>query len=179
MIFTATTLDGAYLIDLEKREDSRGFFARTWCRKEFEAHGLNVDVAQINTGFSKSLGTLRGLHYQLPPYEEVKVVRCTMGAVFDVIVDLRRGSPTYKRWFGVELTADNRRMLYIPEGVAHGYQTLTDNTELCYQTSQFYAAEAARGVRFDDPAFTISWPEEVLVISDADRSWPAYEEILK
>jgi dTDP-4-dehydrorhamnose 3,5-epimerase len=174
MIFTKLKIDGAYLIEPEKREDHRGFFARTWCMKEFESHHLNPAVVQINTTFSVRAGTLRGLHYQLPPHEEVKVVRCTRGALYDVIVDLRPHSPSYMQWLGAELTAENRRMLYVPEGVAHGSQTLTDNTELCYQTSQFFAPEAAHGVRFDDPAFQIQWPLEVDAISDVDKSWPLY-----
>jgi len=175
MIFTETKIQMAYIIDLERREDHRGFFARSWCQKEFESHALNPCTAQINVGFNKRKGTLRGMHFQLSPYQEVKVVRCTMGAVYDVIIDLRPASSTHKQWFGVELTADNRRMLYIPEGCAHGYQTLIDNTEIYYQTSQFYAPEHAIGVRYNDPAFGIDWPVAVEVISDADRSWPDYK----
>ena len=174
MIFIETALRGAYVIDIEKCEDQRGFFARTWCVKEFDAHGLNANLVQVNTTLSTGTGTLRGLHYQVAPYQEVKVVRCTRGALYDVIVDLRPQSPSYKQWLGVELTADNHRMLYVPEGFAHGSQTLTDNTELCYQTSQFYAPESARGVRFDDPAFEIKWPLQIQVISDADKNWPNY-----
>jgi dTDP-4-dehydrorhamnose 3,5-epimerase len=174
MIFTETKLKGAYVLDPERREDHRGFFARTWCRREAEALGLNPNVVQINTTLSIRKGTVRGMHYQLAPYEEVKVVRCTRGALFDVIVDLRPESPTYTQWFSVELTADNRRMLYVPEGFAHGSQTLTDDTELFYQASQFYAPDFARGLRFDDPLFDIEWPLQVEVISDADRSWPDY-----
>jgi dTDP-4-dehydrorhamnose 3,5-epimerase len=177
MILTETKLKGAYVIDLERREDHRGFFARTWCQREVEALGLNANVAQINTTMSIRKGTLRGMHYQLPPYEEVKVVRCTRGALYDVIVDLRPESPTYTQCFGMELTADNRRMLYVPEGFAHGSQTLTDNTELLYQASQFYAPEFARGVRFDDPVFDIKWPLQVAVISDSDRGWPKYSAV--
>jgi dTDP-4-dehydrorhamnose 3,5-epimerase len=172
VIFTKTPLGGAYVIDIEKRQDQRGFFTRTWCRNEFEAHGLNPNLVQINTTLSITKGTVRGMHYQLPPYQEVKVVRCTRGALYDVMIDLRPESPTYRQWFGVELTAENYRMLYVPEGFAHGSQTLTDQTELCYQTSQFYSPEGARGVRFDDPAFQIKWPIEVQAISDVDKSWP-------
>src|SRR2546425_3123289 len=174
MIFTKTTIGGAYVIDIERREDKRGFFARAWCKNEFEAHGLNSNLVQINTTLSIRTGTLRGLHYQLPPYQEVKIVRCTRGALYDVIIDLRPQSSSYLQWLGVELTAENRRMLYVPEGVAHGSQTLTDNTELCYQTSQFFAPEAARGVRFDDPAFQIRWPLDVEAISNVDKNWPLY-----
>ncbi len=174
MIFTETRVKGAYLVDIAKREDSRGFFARAWCKQEFEAHGLNPNVAQANIGFSPKRGTLRGMHYQAAPYQEAKLVRCTMGEIYDVLIDLRPDSPTYMQWLGVELTAQNRQMLHVPEGCAHGYQTLTDDTEVVYQTSQFYAPEYARGVRYDDPAFGISWPIEVRVISDADKSWPLY-----
>jgi dTDP-4-dehydrorhamnose 3,5-epimerase len=175
MIFTPTDLKDAFLVDIEPRPDARGFFARAWCRREFETYGLSGTVAQSNIGVSPRKGTLRGLHYQLAPHEEVKLVRCTRGGVYDVIVDLRPQSSTYKRWLGVELSADNYRMLYVPEGFAHGYQTLSDDTELWYQTSQFYAPEFARGVRYDDQAFDIRWPLEVTVISDADHGWPLFD----
>ncbi len=174
MIFTKTKLGGSYIIEMEKLLDYRGFFARAWCQQEFEAHGLNTRFVQANIGFSKKRGTLRGLHFQVMPHEEIKLVRCTRGAVYDVIVDLLAGSPTYKQWVGVELSADNYRMLYAPEGFAHGYQTLTDDAEIVYQTSQFYRAGSARGVRYNDPAFGIEWPMEVQVISDQDKSWPDY-----
>src|SRR5713226_2750024 len=176
MIFTETELRGAYIIEPERREDDRGFFARLWCQRELEQHGLNARVAQLNAGFTLRKGSLRGLHFQLPPCQEVKIVRCTMGALFDVILDLRPDSSTYKRWVGVELTADNRRMVYVPQGCAHGYQTFADNTEMYYQTSEFYAPELARGVRYDDPAFGIALPLPVTSISEADRSWPDYRE---
>jgi len=175
-MFTETQLPSVYIIEPERREDDRGFFARVWCRRELEAQGLNPSVAQVNVGFTLRRGGLRGLHYQLPPRPEAKLVRCTMGALLDVILDVRTESPTYKQWVGVELTAENRRMVYVPEGCAHGYQTLVDNTEMCYQTSEFYAPELARGVRYDDPAFAISWPLPVTSISDADRSWPDYRD---
>ncbi len=174
MIFTETRLKGAYLVDLAKREDHRGFFARAWCTQEYEVHGLNPNVAQSNIGFSEKCGTLRGMHYQAAPYQEAKLVRCTMGAIYDVMIDLRCDSPTYRQWLGVELTALNHQMLYIPEGCAHGYLTLTDNTEVVYQTSQFYAPDYARGVRYDDPTFGISWPMTVRVISKGDQNWPLY-----
>jgi dTDP-4-dehydrorhamnose 3,5-epimerase len=174
MIFTETEVPGAFIIDIERREDHRGFFARTWCQKEFESHGLNVRTAQISVGLNTKKGTLRGMHFQLPPHREVKVVRCTMGALYDVIVDLRPDSSMHKKWFGLELTEENHRMLYIPEGCAHGYQTLVDNSEICYQTSQFYAPEHAVGVRYNDHSFGIKWPLEIGTISDADRSWPDY-----
>lgn len=174
VIFHKTALPGTYVLDLEKLEDQRGFFARVWCAKEFAAHGLSTDLAQANIGFSRTSGTLRGMHYQGAPYGETKLVRCTMGAIYDVVVDLRPASPTYKHWIGVELTADNRQMLYIPEGCAHGYQTLVDNSEIFYQASQFYAPAFAQGVRYNDPAFGIQWPLAVQVISDTDANWPTY-----
>ena len=176
MIFTETELAGAFIIEPERREDDRGFFARVWCRRELEEHGLNPRVAQVNVGLTLRKGGLRGLHFQLAPCWEVKIVRCTMGALFDVIVDLRPGSPTFKRWVGVELTAATGRMMYVPKGFAHGYQTLADDTEMSYQTSEFYAPELGRGVRYDDPAFGIRWPLPVTSISDADRSWPTFRE---
>ena len=179
MIFTETRIKGAFIIDIERREDHRGFFARSWCQREFKSYGLNPALVQINVGFNKRKGTLRGMHFQLAPLEEVKVVRCNMGAVYDVIIDLRPDSSTHKQWTGVELTADNHRMLYIPEGCAHGYQTTMDNSEIYYQTSQFYAPEYAVGVRYNDPVFGINWPLEIEVISDADRSWPDYSGELR
>lgn len=175
MLFSETMLKGAFLINLEKREDHRGFFARVWCKDEFAAHGLNPNLAQSNVGFSKRKGTLRGMHFQLQPYAECKLIRCTMGRVLDVVVDLRPSSSTHKQWFSTELSADNRTMLYVPEGVAHGYLTLEDNTELMYQSTQVYAPKHATGVCYDDPAFQIMWPAAILVISDPDRSWPVYQ----
>ncbi len=172
MIFTPTPLHGSYLIDIGKIEDERGFFARAWCREEFENHGLRARFTQINVGLNTWKGTLRGMHYQVEPHAEVKVVRCTRGKVFDVIVDLRPGSPTYKRWFGAELSAENHRMIYIPEGFAHGYLTLTDQAEIYYLVSTPYAPDAARGVRYNDPAFGIAWPGAITTISEKDASWP-------
>jgi dTDP-4-dehydrorhamnose 3,5-epimerase len=174
MIFTKTKLPGAFIIELEEHGDDRGFFARAWCKKEFEAYGLNLEWVQANLAHTKSKGTLRGLHYQVDPYQEAKLMRCIRGAIYDVIVDLRSNSPTYKQWLGVELTADNRKMLYIPEGFAHGYQSLMDNSETFYQVSQFYSPGSERGVRYNDPAFRIEWPLEVKMISDKDNSWPNY-----
>lgn len=175
MIFSETDLRGAFVIDLERLEDERGSFARAWCRREFEEHGLDTCVAQCNVAFNKRRGTLRGLHYQRTPQAEAKLVRCTKGAVYDVIVDLRPDSPTYMGWLGVELTEESGRMLYVPEGLAHGYQTLVDATETFYQMSQFYAPEMQAGVRWDDPAFGIEWPEvPERVISEKDQSWPDY-----
>lgn len=174
MIFTETKLKGAYIIDVKRIEDQRGFFGRSWCQAEFQTHALNPEFVQANVGFSLKRGTLRGLHYQKAPKAEAKFVRCTMGAIYDVIVDLRPDSPTHKQWIGAELTQENRRMLYVPEGFAHGYQTLTDQAEMYYQTSQFYAPELAVGVRYDDVAFNISWPLPVEVISEGDKKWPDY-----
>jgi dTDP-4-dehydrorhamnose 3,5-epimerase len=176
VVFTETQLPGAYIIEPERREDARGFFARVWCQRELDEHGLSTRVAQVNVAFTPRRGGLRGLHYQLAPRREVKVVRCTMGALFDVILDLRPESPTYKRWVAVQLTAENRRMAYVPEGCAHGCQSLVDNTEMYYLTSEFYAPELARGVRHDDPQFDIQWPLSVTTISDADRCWPDYRD---
>lgn len=158
MIFAETPLKDAYIIELDRIEDERGFFARSWCVTEFEEHGLNSNLVQCNVSFNKKKGTLRGMHYQAAPHEEAKLVRCTKGALYDVIIDLRPDSPTFKRCFGVELTADNRKALYIPEGFAHGFQTIQDDTEVFYQMSEFYHPESARGIQYDDPAFGIEWP---------------------
>ena len=171
MIFTETKLKGVFVIEPERLEDERGFFARTWCQREFEAHGLNQRLVQCSISFNKRKGTLRGMHYQVAPYEEARLVRCTMGAIYDVALDLRPASSTFKQWVAVELTSENRRMLYIPEGLAHGFQTLEDNTEVFYQMSEFYHPECAKGVRWDDLAFRIVWPSDVIVISDKDREY--------
>jgi len=176
MIFTELNLKGAFTIDLEPRHDARGFFSRTFCQEEFAEHGLKTVIAQCNLSYNYQRGTLRGLHYQLPPATEAKLIRCVRGAIRSIIVDLRPDSPTYLLWDAAELTAENGRRLYVPEGCAQGYQTLVDDTEMCYQTSQFYAPESARGVRYDDPAFGIRWPLAVTSISDADRSWPDYHD---
>lgn len=174
MIFHETKLENAYIIDIQKYQDQRGFFARAWCQNEFEAHGLVPRVVQTNISYNHIKGTLRGMHYQTAPYAETKLVRCTRGAICDVIIDLRPDSSTYKQWLGVELTSVNYRMLYVPEGFAHGFITLEDNVEVAYQVSQFYTPEAEGGVRYDDPAFGIEWPVEVAIISDKDKSWPDY-----
>lgn len=171
MIFTDIKIRGAFIVESERREDERGFFARTFCRKEFKAHGLNPDLVQCSISFNKKKGALRGMHYQVAPHEEVKLVRCTMGAIYDVIIDLRPDSPTFKQWVAVDLTADNRRMLYIPEGFAHGFQTLEDNTEVLYQMSEFYHPESARGVRWNDPVFGIKWPSRPTFISNKDDTY--------
>lgn len=175
MQFTETKLKGAFILDLEMREDPRGFFARTFCQKEFEAHGLKPMVAQCNLSFNHKKGTMRGMHYQVPPAAETKLVRCTRGAIYDVIVDLRPDSPTYLQHVGVELTADNRRQLYVPEMFAHGYLTLTEHAEVTYQVGEFYTPGYERGIRFDDPALNIEWPVAVEVISEKDANWPAFK----
>jgi dTDP-4-dehydrorhamnose 3,5-epimerase len=175
VIFEQTRLEGAYLIDLERREDERGFFARTWCADEFADHGLVNRLVQANVSWNARQGTLRGMHFQHPPHAETKLIRCTRGAIFDVIVDLRPDSETYKEWLGVELTDENRRALFVPEGFAHGYQTLVPDSEIIYQVSAAYAPQAEGGVRWDDPAFGIEWPDAGnALLSDKDRSWPDF-----
>jgi dTDP-4-dehydrorhamnose 3,5-epimerase len=174
LIFEETRLKGAYIVDAELRNDSRGFFARTWCVDEFEERGLNPRLVQCNISFNHKRGTLRGMHYQEAPYEEAKLVRCTMGAICDVIVDLRPDSPTYREHLTVTLSAQNRKMLYIPEKFAHGFVTLEDNVEVFYQMSEFYAAESARGFRWNDPFFAIRLPLEVAVISERDAGYPDF-----
>lgn len=162
------------MIEVERLTDERGFFARAWCQREFAEHGLNPRLVQCNISYNPRRGTLRGMHYQAVPHSEAKLVRCTRGAIYDVIVDLRSDSPSYLRHFGVDLTAEGREMLYVPEGVAHGFLTLEDETEVFYQMSEFYAPEAARGVRWNDPAFGIRWPIEVAVISPRDAAYPDF-----
>ena len=174
MEFTETILKGAFVVRLKKFEDERGFFARAWCQQEFLEHGLNPQMVQLNTGFSHRRGTVRGMHYQLAPHAEAKFIRCTRGAIYDVLLDLRAGSPTFRQWYGLELTPDNGSMLYLPEGVAHGYQTLQDDSEMYYFASAPFVPAAARGVRYDDPAFGISWPLPVSIMSAADQGWPAF-----
>ncbi|MGB5878758.1 MAG: dTDP-4-dehydrorhamnose 3,5-epimerase [Thermoanaerobaculia bacterium] len=174
MIFLETPLAGAFVIDIEPHEDERGFFARTFCQEEFEAHGLDSTFVQSSVSFNRQRGTLRGMHFQAPPHEESKVVRCTAGAIYDVIVDLRPLSPTFVQWHAVTLSAENRTMFYIPGGFAHGFLTLEDNTEVLYQMSEFYYPDSARGVRWDDPAFGIEWPVEPTAISDRDQSYPDF-----
>jgi dTDP-4-dehydrorhamnose 3,5-epimerase len=170
MIFTETALPGAFIIELEKRGDERGFFARAFCEREFGAHKLTTHFVQVNNSLSADRGTLRGLHYQLAPKAETKVVRCIRGSLFDMIIDLRKESPTFGQSFGLELSAENRRMLYVPKGFAHGFVTLTENTEAFYFVDEFYAPEQERGVRFNDPKFALKWPIEPVVISDKDRN---------
>ena len=172
MEFHETKLPGVIEIYLEPNCDERGFFARTWCRKEFESHGLNPSLVQCSISFNAKKGTLRGVHLQAAPYGEAKTVRCTNGAIYDVVLDLRPESQTFRNWIGVTLSASNRHTLYIPEGCAHGFLTLEDNTEVFYQMSEFFRPEAARGVRWNDPAFQIVWPAKVDVISERDRTYP-------
>lgn len=175
MQFHSTPVQGATLIELERRGDDRGFFARFFCEREFAAAGLKSHFVQINTSLTAKRGTLRGMHYQLPPSAEVKVVRCLRGALFDVVLDLRPDSPSFGRWFGAELNAENRTMMYVPEGCAHGFVTLQDDTEALYLVSAFYGPEEERGVRFDDPRFAIAWPEPPVEVSAKDRAWPDFD----
>lgn len=174
LIFHETKLPGAFLIEPVKHEDHRGFFERTFCRKEFEEHGLNPHVAQCSVSFNKRKGVLRGMHYQVAPFAEAKLVRCTAGSVYDVIIDLRPDSPAFKKHFAVELSARSQRMLYVPENIAHGFQTLEDDTEIFYQISQVYSPEHACGVRWNDPAFAIDWPPAERTISEKDRLYPDF-----
>jgi dTDP-4-dehydrorhamnose 3,5-epimerase len=175
MIFHETKLPGAFKIQLDPRPDERGFFARSWCQKEFEENRLNSRLVQCSVSFTSRKGTLRGMHYQESPHAEAKVVRCTKGAIYDVVVDLRKESWTYKAWIAVILTAENRNMIYVPERCAHGFLTLDDETEVFYQMSEYYRPESARGVRWNDPAFQIAWPNKVEVISERDRNYPDFE----
>jgi dTDP-4-dehydrorhamnose 3,5-epimerase len=172
MHFKETAVTGAWLIDPSPRQDERGRFMRVWCAREFAEHGIRFAPVQANMGFSRRQGTIRGMHFQVAPALEAKLVRCTRGAMFDVALDLRPDSPSYGKWWGEELTAENGRMLFVPERCAHGYQSLEDNTEMHYLTSAFYAPASATGVRFDDPAFSIAWPLAPTVISEQDLGWP-------
>jgi dTDP-4-dehydrorhamnose 3,5-epimerase len=174
MQFIATALKDSYVLELEVREDSRGFFARSFCAREFEQHGLKPFVAQANVSFNYKKGTLRGMHFQIPPSTETKLIRCTRGAIYDVIIDLRPDSPSYLKHIGVELSDANRKSLYVPEMFAHGYLTLTHESEVTYQVGEFYAPGCERGIRYDDSTFGIVWPMAIEVISDKDRQWPPY-----
>jgi len=176
-MFRETALPGVWIIEPERREDHRGFFARTWCEEEFAAHGLNPQLVQCSVSSNVRRGTLRGMHYQAAPHAEAKLIRCTRGAIWDVALDLRPGSPAFRQHVGIELTAENHLALYIPEGVAHGFQTLDDDTEVLYQMSAAYAPESGRGVRFDDPAFGIHWPIPEPVMLDRDRNYPRVETV--
>ncbi len=174
MKFTPLFLAGAFVIEPEPIADERGFFARTFCSEEFAAHGLDPSLVQCSISFNRRKGTLRGMHYQTKPHEEVKLVRCTMGAIYDVIVDLRLESSTFKRWVGVELSAENRKAIYIPKGFAHGFLTLADESEVTYHMSEFFHAECAAGVRWNDAAFAIDWPNEIKVMSERDKNYPEF-----
>ena len=175
MLFHETELRGAWLIDLDPAHDSRGFFSRIFCTKEFALHGLETNFVQHSLSFSALRGTMRGMHFQAHPHGEVKIVECVRGAIWDVIIDIRQQSPTFGRWKGIELNAKNRRQLYIPNGFAHGFVTLSDEAEVRYLISSFYEPAAARGFRHDDPAFAIQWPVPITVISDKDRGWPGFK----
>lgn len=172
MIFTETKLKGAYIIDVKKIEDERGYFGRVFCKNEFDEVGIESNIAQTNMSFNPKKGTLRGMHYQVSPYEETKLVKCTSGAIYDCIVDLRKDSPTYLEWIGVELTEENNRMLFVPRDFAHGFITLKDNTAIQYFVSQFYAPGAEKGIKWDDPKINIQWPIDVAVISEKDNNHP-------
>jgi dTDP-4-dehydrorhamnose 3,5-epimerase len=174
MIFRETKLRGAFVMELEKFEDERGFFAHGWSPRELAAHGLEAPLAESAISFNRKRGTIRGMHYQASPHGQIKIVRCTMGAIYDVIIDLRPGSPTFKQWIAVELAASNRLMLYVPKDFAHGFQTLEDEIELCYHMSHPYVPESVRGVRWDDSAFNISWPEPISTMAERDRSYLDY-----
>jgi dTDP-4-dehydrorhamnose 3,5-epimerase len=176
VIFRETAVPGAFVVEPERSVDARGFFARTFCRREFEALGLNPNLAQCSISWNRRRGTLRGLHYQAAPHAEAKLVRCTRGAVFDVVVDLREGSPTFGRWHACELSAENRSAMYIPEGCAHGFQTLVDDTEALYLISEFHHPESSRGARWDDPAIGVEWPLAVTEMSERDASFPYLKE---
>jgi dTDP-4-dehydrorhamnose 3,5-epimerase len=172
MVFTETKLKGAFIINLTRLEDERGFFARTFCQNEFKEHGLNIQIAQANISYNKRRGTFRGMHMQLPPYEESKLIKCARGTIYDVIVDMRVSSDTYKQWIGVELTAENHQMLYVPEGFAHGFITLKNDTEVTYQMNQFYAPASEKGFRWNDPAFGIVWPIQPKIMAEKDKNFP-------
>jgi dTDP-4-dehydrorhamnose 3,5-epimerase len=175
MLFHETKLPGVFEIHLEPHSDDRGFFARSWCQREFEANGLDPRLVQCNISFNLRKGTLRGMHFQAPPHAEAKLVRCTRGAIYDVVLDMRPSSPEYRNWIAVFLTAANRQMVYVPEGCAHGFLTLENETEVFYQMSEFYDVESARGLRWNDPAFGITWPERVEVISQRDAGYASFE----
>ena len=174
LIFTETKFAGAYVVDIEPTKDERGFFARSWCRSEFKKHGMNSNLEQCNISYNKKNRTLRGMHFQLPPHEEAKFVRCTKGAIYDVIVDLRSESATYCKWQSIELNEENRRALYIPEGFAHGFMTLADDTEVFYQMSSEFVSSSAGGIRWDDPSLDIQWPDQPHCISEKDMTYPDY-----
>jgi len=174
MIFHETKLKGAFLIEIKKIEDDRGFFGRAWCQKEFEDAGINPNIYQINTSLTYRKGTIRGMHYQIDPHQEGKLIRCTRGRIFDVMIDLRPESPTFMQWLGHELSEDNYRMVFVPENFAHGFVTLEDHCEVYYPVTEFYTPGSERGIRYDDPAFDIAWPVEIEVVSDKDMNHPDF-----
>jgi dTDP-4-dehydrorhamnose 3,5-epimerase len=179
MIFTETKLKGAFIIEIKQLSDDRGFFGRSWCKREMSEHGLNSEIVQANTSFSKLKGTIRGFHFQKYPDEETKLIRCTKGAIYDVIIDLRTDSPTFMQWFGIELSEDNYKMVYVPENFAHAFLTLTDNAEVYYLVTNYFTPHAEGGIRYNDPAFNIPWPVPVMVVSDKDKSHPNFTPNLK
>jgi dTDP-4-dehydrorhamnose 3,5-epimerase len=175
MKFIPTALDGVCIIELEMINDNRGFFARSWCKEAFGQNELSNDIVQCNISFNLQCATIRGLHYQVSPHEETKIVRCIRGGIYDVVIDLRKNSPSYMSWIGVNLNSENRKMIYIPTGFAHGYQTLTSETEIYYQVDQYYNPKAEQGIRWDDPAFSIDWPiSKNCIVSEKDRAWPNF-----
>lgn len=174
MILTPTEIAGVYMVELEPHPDERGFFARTWCRREFERHGLDARLAQCNISYNQRRATLRGMHYQALPHPESKLIRCTQGAIYDVALDLRPEQSSYRKWIGIELSAQNRRALYVPAGCAHGFQSLTDGSEVLYHMSEFYQPDLARGVRWNDPSFAIAWPLPDPILSARDAGYPDY-----
>jgi dTDP-4-dehydrorhamnose 3,5-epimerase len=174
MIFTETKLKGAFTIEIKKLEDDRGFFGRAWCAREFEEHGLKANICQINTSLTKKKGTIRGMHFQVAPYHESKFVRCTHGRIYDVIIDLRPDSPTFMQWTGNELSRENNKMIFVPENFAHGFVSMTDDCEIYYPVTEFYAPGAEQGIRYDDGAFNINWPVKIEVVSEKDRNHPDF-----
>ena len=177
MIFLETTLDDAYILKLEKKEDNRGFFARSYCENEFKKHGISFTPVQANISYNKYKHTLRGMHYQEPPHAEAKLIRCVRGSIYDVIIDIREGSPTMNKWFGVEISAENKKMLFIPKGFAHGFLTLEEKTEVSYLMSEFYKPGFGRGIKWDSAFYNIKWPSEATVVSEKDKNWPARKEM--
>lgn len=175
MIFTETILKGAFIIEVKRLEDERGFFGRAWCKKEMDDHGLNANAVQANVSYNKVKGTLRGMHFQVAPYSETKMVRCTSGAIYDVIIDIRPESPTFKKWFGIELTEENFKMLYVPEGFAHGFITLKDHSSVHYMVTEYYTPGAEGGLRYNDPSFNIEWPMQPVIVSEKDKNHPLFK----
>lgn len=176
MIFTKTNLEDAYILELEKKDDERGYFARTYCKDEFKENGISFTPVQANISYSKHKHTLRGMHYQIAPFEEAKLVGCIRGSIYDVIIDIREGSPTMNKWLGIEISEENKKMLFVPKGFAHGFLTLEDKTEASYLMSEFYKPGFDRGIRWDDSFYNIEWPAEAKILSEKDRNWPSVKE---